>query len=261
MVKNMKKILVGIFVVLFSLPAMAVNVSGSVHENCGDSNTGTPMVGVAVVEVGTTHGTTTDPQGKFTLRNVASNDSEIEFSFLGFTSKTLLASELVEGVVVCLESTAEVIDDVIVAPISDIVVGEDDDILYPSWRCSGSDWDREVPDKIAIKDGKILKFNKNVYGIYTGEIKDSGALRNNVESRNVYFAYVGDKFVGPIAVLNTKTIDGVTRAEVTTARYWNRDMYIHDHDTKDIIINRDLEKSDLVNGVFGLSFLKIALIQ
>lgn len=155
------------------------------------------------------------------------------------------------GVYSLLTSDGEFLDNVIVAPISDIVVGEDDDILYPSWRCSGSDWDREVPDKVAIKDGKILKFNKNVYGIYTGEIKDSDALRNNVESRNVYFAYVGDKFVGPIAVLNTKTIDGVTRAEVTTARYWNRDMYIHDHDTKDIIINRDLEKSDLVNGVFG----------
>lgn len=115
MVKNMKKILVGIFVVLFSLPAMAVDVSGSVHENCGDSNTGTPMVGVTVYERGTTRGTTTDNQGRFMLRGVASDDSEIEFSFVGFASKTLLASELGGGVVVCLESTAEVIDDVIVA--------------------------------------------------------------------------------------------------------------------------------------------------
>lgn len=164
------------------------------------------------------------------------------------------------GVYSLLTSDGEFIDDVIVAPISDIAVGEDDDILYPSWRCSGGDWDREVPDKVAIKDGKILKFNKNVYGIYTGEIKDSGVLRNNVESHNVYFAYVGDKFVGPIAVLNTKTVDGVTRAEVTTARYWNRDMYIHDHDTKAIIINSDLEKSDLVNGIFGADakFVRVA---
>ena len=159
------------------------------------------------------------------------------------------------GVYSLLTSAGEFIDNVIVAPISDIVVGEDDDISYCSspaiCRSSSGDWDREVPDKIAIKDGKITKFNKNVYGIYTGEIKDSDALRNTVESRNVYFVYVNDKFVGPIAVLNTKTVDGVTKAEIVSTRYWAHGMYISKYDTKDIIINKDIDKSEIVNGVFG----------
>lgn len=159
------------------------------------------------------------------------------------------------GVYSLLASDGSFVDDVIVAPISDIVVGEDDDMSYcarPAICRSGSgDWDREVPDKIAIKDGKITKFNKNVYGIYTGEIKDSGSLRNTVESRNVYFVYVNDKFVGPIAVLNTKTIDGVTKAEIVSTRYWAHGMYISKYDTKDIIINKDIDKSEIANGVFG----------
>lgn len=159
------------------------------------------------------------------------------------------------GVYSLLAADGSFVDDVIVAPISDIVVGEDDDMSYcarPAICRDGSgDWDREVPDKVAIKDGKITRFNKNVYGIYTGEIKDSGVLRNTVESRNAYLVYVNDKFVGPIAVLNTKTVDGVTKAEIVSTRYWAPGMYISKYDTKDIIINRDIDKSDIANGVFG----------
>ena len=41
----------------------------------------------------------------------------------------------------------------------------------------------------------------------------------------MYFVYVNDKFVGPIAVLNTKTVDGVTKAEIVST-YWEHGMYI-----------------------------------
>lgn len=155
------------------------------------------------------------------------------------------------GVYSLLTSDGNFVDDVIVAPISDIVVGDDDRIIYPSRLCSGSDWDREVPDKVAIKDGKITKFNKNVYGIYTGEIKDSDSLRSTVEARKVYMVYVCDKFVGPIAVISTKTVDGVIRAGVISQRYWSEGMHIFPYDNKTIIINKDLDKSEIANGIFG----------
>lgn len=168
------------------------------------------------------------------------------------------------GVYSLLTSDGSFVDDVLVAPISDIVIGEDDDILYrtrPIGACSlERDWDRDVPDKVAIKDGKITKFNKNVYGIYTGSLKDSGSLRDTVEARNVYMVYVCDKFVGPMAVLNTKTVDGVTRAEVASTRYWSDGMYIPTYETKSVIINKDIEKSEIANGIFGADakFVRIA---
>ncbi|MDE7006025.1 MAG: TonB-dependent receptor plug domain-containing protein, partial [Alistipes sp.] len=48
-----------------------------------------PLVGVAVVVVGSTAGTTTDANGKFSLNCPA--DSKIEFSYLGYRNKTLAA--------------------------------------------------------------------------------------------------------------------------------------------------------------------------
>ena len=57
------------------------SISGVVY----DSNTGEALIGVSVLEVGTTNGTITDFDGKYTLK-VSSN--KVSFSYVGF--KTVL---------------------------------------------------------------------------------------------------------------------------------------------------------------------------
>ena len=52
-----------------------------------------------------------------------------------------------------------------------LLLVKDDDISYCSpaiCRSSGGDWDREVPDKIAIKDGKIISLIR----MYTVSIQE-----------------------------------------------------------------------------------------
>ena len=56
------------------------SISGVVY----DSNTGEALIGVSVLEVGTTNGTITDFDGKYTLK-VSSN--KVSFSYVGFKTE------------------------------------------------------------------------------------------------------------------------------------------------------------------------------
>ena len=58
------------------------NISGTVY----DSNTGETLIGVSVVETGTTNGTVTDMDGKYTLK-IASG--QVTFSYVGYQKETL----------------------------------------------------------------------------------------------------------------------------------------------------------------------------
>ncbi|MBR4266777.1 MAG: carboxypeptidase-like regulatory domain-containing protein, partial [Bacteroidales bacterium] len=55
-----------------------------------------PLIGVSVVEVGTTNGTITDLDGNFSLK--VSEGSQIIFSFMGYQSQTLPASSTMKVV-------------------------------------------------------------------------------------------------------------------------------------------------------------------
>ena len=56
------------------------SISGVVY----DSNTGEALIGVSVLEVGTTNGTITDFDGRYTLK-VSSN--KVSFSYVGFKTE------------------------------------------------------------------------------------------------------------------------------------------------------------------------------
>jgi TonB-dependent starch-binding outer membrane protein SusC len=66
---------------LLSVPVFAqVKVSGTILDD-----TGQPLPGVSILEKGTSNGTTTDTDGKYSL-NVASSSSTLVFSFIGYVS-------------------------------------------------------------------------------------------------------------------------------------------------------------------------------
>ena len=64
--------------------ALAIPINGTVTDESGQA-----LPGVNVVEKGTTNGTTTDAEGKFSL-NVRDDNSIIVFSFIGYTTQEVV---------------------------------------------------------------------------------------------------------------------------------------------------------------------------
>ena len=64
--------------------AQEVNVSGVVTDATGET-----IIGASVVEKGTTNGTVTDIDGKFTLK--VKKGAQLEFSYIGYNNVTLEA--------------------------------------------------------------------------------------------------------------------------------------------------------------------------
>ncbi len=76
-----------------SLMAQDRKVSGTVI----DSDNGDPLIGVSVVEKGTSNGTVTDFDGNFTLTIPA--NATLQFSYVGYASKELTPSKTILGTV------------------------------------------------------------------------------------------------------------------------------------------------------------------
>ncbi len=86
----MKKILFGIFAIVFSMPAMALDVSGTVVDE-----TGAPITGATVYAPGTTKGFTIyENDGSFAESMDVEADTVLEVSFVGCAEQTVKASEL-----------------------------------------------------------------------------------------------------------------------------------------------------------------------
>jgi len=72
----------------------------------------TPLPGVTIVIKGTTIGVTTDFDGKFSLQNVSAS-SELEISFIGMETKTILVGNQT-NIEIVLNESAESLDEVVV---------------------------------------------------------------------------------------------------------------------------------------------------
>lgn len=74
-----------------------------------DSNSGEPIIGVAVMEKGTTNGTATDYDGRFSLK--VAEGAILSFSFIGYTNVEMAAAE---NMSVTMADESEELDDVVV---------------------------------------------------------------------------------------------------------------------------------------------------
>lgn len=82
----MKKVLLNIFAILFTLPAMAaMNISGTILDENDE-----PLTGATIVASGTTIGTTADMDGNFNIPNFP-DDAQVEISFVGYKKQTFSA--------------------------------------------------------------------------------------------------------------------------------------------------------------------------
>ena len=92
---------------LFTFAGNAAEFTGNVTDESGE-----PLIGVNILEQGTTNGTITDLDGNFTLLsdNAAAN---LEVSYMGYTSQTIAAKDGAPVNVVLVEETTE-LDDLVV---------------------------------------------------------------------------------------------------------------------------------------------------
>lgn len=84
-----------------------ITVKGTVTDAEGE-----PLIGVNVLEVGTTNGTVTDLDGNFTLNNVKPN-AKLQVSYIGYTSQ-VIALNGKRSVKVVLAEDTETLDEVVV---------------------------------------------------------------------------------------------------------------------------------------------------
>lgn len=101
-----RKILFALMAMLFSFSAFAqqLTVTGQVLDAQKE-----PLIGVSVLEIGTSNGTITDLDGNFTLN--VSPDGTLVFSYVGYKTQELKASRQMQ---ITLEEDSEVLDEVVV---------------------------------------------------------------------------------------------------------------------------------------------------
>jgi hypothetical protein len=89
----MKNFITFISVIIFSsLSLTAQSQSHTVEGNVVDTN-GEPLIGVSILELGTSSGTVTDMDGGFKL-NVKSQNAILRFTYIGFKEQEIIVDKL-----------------------------------------------------------------------------------------------------------------------------------------------------------------------
>ena len=105
MIRNFLRILVLASLLCMSMMAFAQQrISGKVKDSGGE-----PLIGVNIVEIGTTNGTVTDIDGNYTI-SIGKN-AKLQFSFIGYVTQELKAKP---NMLVILEEDSEKLDEVVV---------------------------------------------------------------------------------------------------------------------------------------------------
>ena len=107
----MKRILTAVFVLLASLTSTTVLAQGGYQVKGVVVDAMGPVIGAAVVQQGTTNGTSTGIDGDFVL-NVPSQDAVIEISCINYATQTFKASEVPASIL--LEEDTHFLDEVVV---------------------------------------------------------------------------------------------------------------------------------------------------
>ena len=103
--QGMQKTMFFVFFLLCSTVMLAQNkVSGTVLDATGE-----PLIGVSVLEAGTSNGVVTDFDGNFTL--TVKQGAQLSFSYVGYTTQTLAAKD---GMKVTLQEDNTVLNEVVV---------------------------------------------------------------------------------------------------------------------------------------------------
>jgi TonB-linked SusC/RagA family outer membrane protein len=158
----------------FAMMAQAVSVSGTVTS----SEDGLPMPGVSIIVVGTTNGTSTDFDGNYSIE--ANNGDQLEFSFIGYASKTVAVSGA--SINVTLSPDAAALDEVVVTALG--ISREKKSLGYAMQEVGGEELTKAKPENIVNSiSGKVagvqVKTSTNMGGSSNIVIRGSSSLTGN----------------------------------------------------------------------------------
>ena len=141
----------------------AVEISGTVVDSHGE-----PLMGVNVVEVGTTNGTMTDMDGRFTL-SVPSN-ATLQFSYIGYASQSIAVNGQ-RTINITLEEDSQNLDEL-------VVVG------YGTVRKADLAGSVSVLSSKSFKDQPIIQVSDALQGRVPGvQVQNSGVPGGTVKIR------------------------------------------------------------------------------
>lgn len=130
---------------------------------------GEPLIGVNVLEKGTTNGTITDFDGKFTL-NLSSPNAILVFSYIGYVSQEVPAKNQ-NGLKLVLKEDTETLDEVVV-------------IGYGAVRKADVAGSVAVLDNKSFKDQPITQVSDALQGRVSGvQVESSGVPGGSVKIR------------------------------------------------------------------------------
>lgn len=163
------------------------------------------------------------------------------------------------GVYDLLGSDGEFVKNVFVAQMKEGNMGAQSEYgkSYGDACCYSSEFyditGKSRPAYIAVKDGKVYRSDELI-GIKVKTAKDADVLKKSPSAHSMYYIYLEgcDSLVGPVAIESVKTVGGVKhcRAYYSISRYCSPCGF-YESETKPLIVNPDLEQSDVSRAVFG----------
>jgi outer membrane receptor for ferrienterochelin and colicin len=148
------------------LASATIFAQGTITGTVIDSEMNAPLPGATVVVGGTSNGTTTDFDGKFTL-NVAKANGAIEISFVGFDRKAVRFS-VTDGQTVnlgniVLEADADALAEVVVTGVADLAKDRQTPVAVSTIRAA------EIQEKLGSQEfPEILNNTPSVYATKQG---------------------------------------------------------------------------------------------
>ncbi len=197
---NMRKLLA----LAFFLTTAGIFAQGTITGTVMDSEMNAPLPGANVIVGGTSNGTTTDFDGRFSL-NVAKASGALEISFVGFDSRSIKFEVTGGGTVdlgeITLESDADALSEVVVTGVADLAKDRQTPVAVSTVRAAeiqerlGSQEFPEIlnntPSIYATKQGGGFgdaRINIRGFDTNNSAVMINGVPINDMENGNVYWS-------------------------------------------------------------------------
>ena len=185
---SVKKGIFFLFMWSFSLCLLAQNITvrGTVTDTSGE-----PLIGVTVQVKGTSVGTVTDSEGKFSLNNVPSN-STLEISYVGMQSEKIVLSGRTNVNVILREDT-ELLEEIVIVGYGGV---ERRDLTSAVSKVSSKDFlQGAVNNPMQMIDGKVA-------GVTISNYAASDPNRNPIDNLQIRGASSLESGNGPLIVID-----------------------------------------------------------
>lgn len=229
--QSLRKAMMALAVVMISLSAVwaqNVKVTGTVTDNNGE-----PMIGVYVLVQGTTNGTSTDLDGKYSLN--AASDATLVFSYMGYTDKV----EAVNGrqvVNVTMSQDAVLLEDVVVTALG--IKKERKALGYAIQDVKADElMKNKTANPISSLAGKVAGVNitqsSGAAGSGAQIILRGGTSGSEGKDNQPLFVVDGIIYDNSSSMIGNSAFDGSTRSASTTS---NRVMDINPEDIESMSV-------------------------